>query len=243
MYELCTSIIPRQDVWGPVQRFVQWGSPFALRWKLDIPPVAANDGSKSGQERRCGKIVRVAFVYSLRARPAAWGSCSTDHTTIHCQMPHNGGFREIDGIALGEHTLCLTPFTHGHFIDHGALQFAPVAVGNGCTLNAGATVMPLSLVRPSYAICGNASLRGWMSSGSPVANAQAGCAADGRWPMGRHCSPTRGSVAEMRRHTAAQVVDAKMAQVEVTVPAEYLHRLEEHCRRPSGPAVGDASTR
>lgn len=53
----------------------------------------------------------------------------------------------------------------------------------------------------------------------------------------------RGSVAEIRRHTAAQVVDAKMAQVEVTVPAEYLHRLEEHCRRPSGPAVGDASTR
>jgi [acyl-carrier-protein] S-malonyltransferase len=38
----------------------------------------------------------------------------------------------------------MTPNIHGHYTDHGALQFCPVKLESGCEINPGVTIMPLT---------------------------------------------------------------------------------------------------
>ena len=38
--------------------------------------------------------------------------------------PQNGGFREPDCVHVGDEGMVLSSNVHGHYIDHGALQFA-----------------------------------------------------------------------------------------------------------------------
>jgi len=58
--------------------------------------------------------------------------------------PENGGFREIDFLHIGDDCCLMTPNIHGHYTDHGVLQFCPVKLENGCEINPGVTIMPLT---------------------------------------------------------------------------------------------------
>mmetsp|Transcript_7732 Transcript_7732/g.11734 ORF Transcript_7732/g.11734 Transcript_7732/m.11734 type:complete len:746 (-) Transcript_7732:130-2367(-) len=58
--------------------------------------------------------------------------------------PENGGFREIDFLDIGDDAVLMTPNIHAHYTDHGKLQFSPVTIEKGATINVGATIMPLT---------------------------------------------------------------------------------------------------
>lgn len=61
--------------------------------------------------------------------------------------PENGGFREIDFMTIGNDCCLLTPNIHAHYTDHGKLQFCPVVLEDGCEINPGATIMPLTMYK------------------------------------------------------------------------------------------------
>ena len=48
---------------------------------------------------------------------------------------------------IGDNCDLMTPNIHAHYTDHGKLQFCPVKLDDGCEINVGATVMPLTMVR------------------------------------------------------------------------------------------------
>ena len=58
--------------------------------------------------------------------------------------PGAAGWFELDGLQIGDDSFIMTPNIHGHFVDHGKLQFAPVTVGHKARVNDGATVMPFT---------------------------------------------------------------------------------------------------
>lgn len=68
--------------------------------------------------------------------------------------PENDGLRELDFLDVGDDCHILTPNINSHYADHGVMQFCPVLFSDGCEVNPGATLMPLteygekSTVRP-----------------------------------------------------------------------------------------------
>lgn len=58
--------------------------------------------------------------------------------------PGPAGLFEIDGIEVGDECVILSPNVHGHFVDHGKLQFATVRLASKARVNDGATIMPFS---------------------------------------------------------------------------------------------------
>lgn len=60
--------------------------------------------------------------------------------------PGINGFFEIDNLSVGNDAIVLTPNLHGHFVDHGTLQFAIVSLGSKVRINDGATIMPFTVV-------------------------------------------------------------------------------------------------
>ena len=79
------------------------------------------------------------FIYStwLRLMGARIGSkCFID--------PGPAGLFEIDGIEVGDGSYVLSPNVHGHFVDHGKLQFATVRLQKKARVNDGATIMPFA---------------------------------------------------------------------------------------------------
>lgn len=60
--------------------------------------------------------------------------------------PGAAGWFELDGLQIGDDSFVMTPNVHGHFVDHGKLQFAPVTVGHKARVNDGATVMPFTKI-------------------------------------------------------------------------------------------------
>ena len=58
--------------------------------------------------------------------------------------PTVAGWLEMDGIKIEDDSFVITPNVHGHFVDHGKLQFAPVTIGKRARINDGATVMPFT---------------------------------------------------------------------------------------------------
>eukprot|EP00985_Skeletonema_marinoi_P024812 scaffold17596_cov133-Skeletonema_marinoi.AAC.2 len=58
--------------------------------------------------------------------------------------PENGGLRELDFLIVGDNCHILTPNINSHYADHGAMQFCPIIFSDGCVVNPGATVMPLT---------------------------------------------------------------------------------------------------
>ncbi len=58
--------------------------------------------------------------------------------------PGAAGWFELDGIKIDDDSFVMTPNIHGHFVDHGKLQFAPVTFGQKARVNDGATVMPFT---------------------------------------------------------------------------------------------------
>jgi malonyl CoA-acyl carrier protein transacylase/acetyltransferase-like isoleucine patch superfamily enzyme len=58
--------------------------------------------------------------------------------------PENGGLRELDFLTVGDNCHILTPNINSHYADHGVMQFCPVIFSDGCEVNPGATVMPLT---------------------------------------------------------------------------------------------------
>ena len=62
--------------------------------------------------------------------------------------PGPSGLFEIDNITVGNNSILLSPNIHGHFVDHGKLQFATVEIGDNVRINDGATVSTCS-----YLLC------------------------------------------------------------------------------------------
>ncbi len=60
--------------------------------------------------------------------------------------PGPAGLFELDGIEVGDECFLLSPNVHGHFVDHGKLQFATVLLGRKrkARVNDGATIMPFT---------------------------------------------------------------------------------------------------
>lgn len=58
--------------------------------------------------------------------------------------PENGGFRELDFLDVGDDCCILTPNLNSHYADHGIMQFCPTVLKEGCEINFGATIMPLT---------------------------------------------------------------------------------------------------
>ena len=62
--------------------------------------------------------------------------------------PGPSGLFEIDNITVGNNSILLSPNIHGHFVDHGKLQFGTVEICDNVRINDGATVSTCS-----YLLC------------------------------------------------------------------------------------------